>query len=94
MEKECSNCFHSNKSLKRGSALFLCNKRDVFDRIVDRHDCCDFWKKQKKAKNKGYTPGPWVHCEDGLIDKIVVGGRYDLIIDICHADGKRNNADA
>lgn len=41
-----------------------------------------------------FTPGPWMACEDGLIDKMVVGGNYELIIDITHHDGKRNDADA
>lgn len=46
------------------------------------------------AEPAGFTPGPWVMCEDGLIDKMVVGGDYDLIIDITHTNGQRNDADA
>ena len=41
-----------------------------------------------------FTPGPWKVTEDGLVDKIEVGGDYDLIIDIVHKDGKRNDADS
>ena len=46
------------------------------------------------SERKKFTPGPWTACEDGLIDKMVVGGNYELIIDITHHDGKRNDADA
>ena len=46
------------------------------------------------ANKEKFTPGPWRACEDGLIDKMVVGGDYDLIIDITHKNGKRNDADS
>lgn len=45
-------------------------------------------------RQEKYTPGPWQAEEDGLIDKMVVGGNYDLIIDLTHKDGKRNEADS
>lgn len=45
-------------------------------------------------RKEKFTPGPWIPCEDGLVDKMVVGGDYDLIIDITHKNDKRNDADA
>ena len=45
-------------------------------------------------RKEKFTPGPWIADEDGLVDKIVVSRDYDLIIDITHKNGKRNDADA
>ena len=49
---------------------------------------------RQDGRKEKFTPGPWRTEEDGLIDKMVVGGNYDLIIDLTHKDGKRNEADS
>lgn len=41
-----------------------------------------------------FTPGKWTVSDDGLVDLIVVGGNYKLIVDITHVNGERNDADA